>query len=344
MVARPLGEWDVKRVFRPEQGHERMLPNSIGIYSEAPEGEPAGLILEGDNLLLVGEKANFELKGHDQYYNPFEIDENRVNWQGEGIIEIVGGEGTAESSGSIDLTVEYGSLKATLPLKVIGKRDIEVMKFLRDNDSLEVDAEYELGLNLTTSSGKRRNVPFEFVEWQFYGIEADRIEGQNKVRIGSLDEKFKQDGRAGFVIARYEDYGVPYPVITEDFSPTDSSPVIKLTLGEREMEAGEEKMEMDVIPEVINGRTVVPVRFVSEALGSEVLWSREDRRATVIKDKDWIDLWPGDNQMVINGRAQWLDQEPVIRGGRTMLPLRAVGEALDLGVHWESETGNIYLQ
>jgi len=46
-------------------------------------------------------------------------------------------------------------------------------------------------------------------------------------------------------------------------------------------------MELDVPPQIINGRTMVPVRFISEGLGAEVGW--EDKTKTVTITMDSID-------------------------------------------------------
>ncbi|MEW6623624.1 MAG: stalk domain-containing protein [Bacillota bacterium] len=132
----------------------------------------------------------------------------------------------------------------------------------------------------------------------------------------------------------------------------DSSPVtsqaprrtLVLTVGQKELAIDGHVREMDVAPVIVNGRTLVPVRFISEALNSQVLWNGEARNATVIQGKRWIDLWPGDDIMVVDGQRVDLDVAPQLMNGRTMLPLRAVAQALDLTVHWDPATHQITLR
>ena len=45
----------------------------------------------------------------------------------------------------------------------------------------------------------------------------------------------------------------------------------------------EEKVTLEVAPEIKNGRTFVPLRFVTEALGAEVEWVAETKTIVVTK-------------------------------------------------------------
>jgi hypothetical protein len=69
----------------------------------------------------------------------------------------------------------------------------------------------------------------------------------------------------------------------------------ELTVGKKEMRVNGTISKMDVAPVIVNGRTLVPVRFVSQALNSGVLWDGGTRNVTVIRGANWIDLWVGDN-------------------------------------------------
>lgn len=88
----------------------------------------------------------------------------------------------------------------------------------------------------------------------------------------------------------------------------------------------------DQTPVIRNNRTLVPVRFVAEALGREVEWDPADR--SVLIDGGRIILYIGSDRAVIDGRQATLDVESVLIGNRTMIPLRAVAETLDCTVDW----------
>ncbi|MBW5445763.1 hypothetical protein GE107_06745 [Cohnella sp. CFH 77786] len=85
-----------------------------------------------------------------------------------------------------------------------------------------------------------------------------------------------------------------------------------------------------------NGRTMVPVRFVSEKLGGEVKWNNETNSVTIkTADKD-ISLTIGSKTPTVNGQTIELDTAAAKVDGRTMVPLRFVSEALDSKVTWDA--------
>lgn len=47
---------------------------------------------------------------------------------------------------------------------------------------------------------------------------------------------------------------------------------VTLTIGKKEALVGDEPVVLDAVPRVVNGRTMVPVRFISESLGAGVDW------------------------------------------------------------------------
>ncbi len=98
------------------------------------------------------------------------------------------------------------------------------------------------------------------------------------------------------------------------------------------------KMEFDVEPMIIDGRTMVPMRAIFEKLGAEVTWDADTRSITADGGNDLnVKLAIGSNTMYINGKAAEIDVAPVINGGRTLVPLRAVSEAFGVKVVWDGD-------
>lgn len=96
---------------------------------------------------------------------------------------------------------------------------------------------------------------------------------------------------------------------------------------------------MDVSPVVLQGRTVLPVRFAADPLGAETEWNNIDRKVTVTLGSTKLELWIGNNTALVNGVPTPIDPEnaevkPVIMNGRTMLPMRFVTENLGCSVEW----------
>ena len=88
----------------------------------------------------------------------------------------------------------------------------------------------------------------------------------------------------------------------------------------------------DQYPVIRNNRTLVPVRFVAEALGYDVDWDAEER--SVLIDSGKIVLFINSDKAFLDGVQTTLDVEPVIINNRTMIPLRIVAETLDCTVDW----------
>ncbi|WP_312906735.1 stalk domain-containing protein [Tissierella praeacuta] len=121
--------------------------------------------------------------------------------------------------------------------------------------------------------------------------------------------------------------------------------IIGLKGNDKSLAAGNIKLVVDgkditskSMPIVRNGRTLVPVRFVSEELGATVTWNNDDRIVKIEKGNSTISL-KIDSRLV-----QYIDKEekyflsdvaPVIIDGRTYTPLRLVSNALGIGIEWD---------
>ncbi len=92
---------------------------------------------------------------------------------------------------------------------------------------------------------------------------------------------------------------------------------------------------LDIKPIVQNGRTLVPVRFISEKFGASVGWDDITQTVTVKTKTLNISLQIGSTQMLVNGEAVTLDVPAQTIGGRTLIPLRALVEALGKQVFWD---------
>ena len=95
----------------------------------------------------------------------------------------------------------------------------------------------------------------------------------------------------------------------------------------------------DQKPIIQNERTLVPIRFVAEALGYDVEWNETDNSAVI--DNGKIILYIGTNKAKINGKSVTLDVASTIIHDRTMVPLRVIAETLDCSVDWIGETQTV---
>ncbi len=98
-----------------------------------------------------------------------------------------------------------------------------------------------------------------------------------------------------------------------------------------------QKIDFAEEPVVINGRTMVPLRGVFEAIGSSVDWNNSDRRVTALRDRTKVSLVIGVPEISVNDSSKInLDVAPIIRNNYTFIPLRAVSESFGLEVGWNN--------
>lgn len=102
------------------------------------------------------------------------------------------------------------------------------------------------------------------------------------------------------------------------------------------------KVKFDMPPYINkDGRTMVPLRFISENLDSKVSWNSADRSVTIKDESKTIKLYIDKNTASINGKSISLDTKPQIKGQRTMVPLRFISEVMGAEVIWDKNTQKI---
>ena len=88
----------------------------------------------------------------------------------------------------------------------------------------------------------------------------------------------------------------------------------------------------DVSPQLINSRTMVPMRKIFEELGASVEWIVETQTITAKAD-DTIIIMQIDNTVIsVSGKEVVLDVPPMLIESRTLVPVRAVAEGLNADV------------
>ena len=104
------------------------------------------------------------------------------------------------------------------------------------------------------------------------------------------------------------------------------------------------KIEFDVMPQIIEGRTRVPMRKIFEALGAMVTWDDESKTATAKRGNITVKITAMENALYKNDENIELDVPAEIIDGRTVVPLRAVSEAFDTEVLFYADIKTIYIE
>lgn len=126
----------------------------------------------------------------------------------------------------------------------------------------------------------------------------------------------------------------------------DEVQFVKMTVGQTAYSIGEANETMDCEPYIDeNNRTMIPVRFVGQALGAQVAWNAENKTITVQNSENAAIFTIGSNNVdlftidaekgTISSQSKTIDTAAVIKDDRTMLPLRAVAEALGATVNYD---------
>ncbi len=120
--------------------------------------------------------------------------------------------------------------------------------------------------------------------------------------------------------------------------------VLKLVVDQKSMTLDGEERQMDQAPMILDETTMVPIRFVSDALGSAVFWDNGEKRVTVLREDRLVELWIDQQEILLNGSRTKTLVPPTIVGGRTLVPLRLISEAFGWEVHWNNDEKSIILQ
>ena len=129
-------------------------------------------------------------------------------------------------------------------------------------------------------------------------------------------------------------------------NPPDISPLLPIStemrfyIGSSDYYVNDEIKSMDTVPQILESRTVLPIRYVAQPLGATVEWNAAEQKVSIAMGSKTIILFINNNVAVVDGVPKAVDPDnanvkPVIvPPGRTMLPLRFIAEELGCKVDW----------
>lgn len=195
VVARLPGETYAGLVNRPSEGVERSIGNGIGLFSSAPRGELAGLVLsaEDTNIPLKGRRA-ITVKGFDTAYNPVAVDKTEVTWSVEpaSLGTIKDGIFFAEASGQGKIKARLGAVSGELPIRVTGPA--YRLEPAPEQLALSPDQEVTLQVYVRDAQGFRALVDPGDVSWRVLEevgtISAGKFKAAPGAASGALEAQF----------------------------------------------------------------------------------------------------------------------------------------------------------
>lgn len=122
---------------------------------------------------------------------------------------------------------------------------------------------------------------------------------------------------------------------------TQPSILLEMDIGVPNAKIASFTVPLDYPPFIRNNRTLVPIRFVSEAFGCKVQWEATTKKITITRFTDTITLWVGQKQALVNGQEVDLDVAPSLENSTTFVPIRFISEAFGAKVEWFPQTRHI---
>ncbi|MDF2613494.1 MAG: copper amine oxidase-like protein [Clostridia bacterium] len=243
------------------------------------------------------------------------------------------------TSGDLVLDLEATKVTdGTLAIKVKRSSDtastitIENLKFYSDRTVPQGNYKFELGGRALTT------------DWTLEGLNT------NTLGYGSIIEADKTDITIGDTLASHakmvkpvevKDFVIVATANTEDISSNGlKKGTASFVIGSAKYVVNGVEAEMDGAVYLDNGRTMVPVRYVANALGvaaSDIYFA--NGTATVIAGTKTVSLTLGDKVAKLNGvPAKAMVAAPVLKDGRTYVPVAEIGALLGVEATWDAAT------
>lgn len=116
--------------------------------------------------------------------------------------------------------------------------------------------------------------------------------------------------------------------------PSNQLKAQRLEIGSTTAYLGESAFKLSTAPFISSSRTYVPIRFVSERLGSEVSWNQSKKEVTIHKDDTTIRWVVNEKKAIVNGQTVSFDTPLLLKKGSTFVPVRFVSELLESTVEY----------
>ncbi|WP_010246700.1 stalk domain-containing protein [Acetivibrio cellulolyticus] len=148
--------------------------------------------------------------------------------------------------------------------------------------------------------------------------------------------KFTRKFLAVFVLLVYVVMIQPMSAFSSDYSSIISSRLknaIVLCIGTpkayvNNVETVIDNQNTDIMPVIVNGRSLVPVRFISEKLGAQINWNASTSTATILYGDQTASITLNSSKFSLNNSTYNLDAPASSIGGRLYLPLRTMVEKI----------------
>lgn len=127
-------------------------------------------------------------------------------------------------------------------------------------------------------------------------------------------------------------------------TPKAKERIIKMQIGNTKASIDGKETYLSSPPYITSGKTMVPFRFIAEALDAKVSWDQSEKMVTIVKGDVTIFLWIGKNYAIVSGNMTNLSSPPELKNGKTFVPIRFISESLKAKVDWEPLTQTVTIK
>ena len=333
MAVRNLGDIKRTRVTNPERNAaERKVVNGLGVFNTTTNtGVISDVKFENDLNTIVGEQINLKLKSAwDEFLNPIDIKDRTYtvadNSNGANILKGLDYLSITPGKFNLVLTTNKGE---NINKEINIADPSKYSKFTIDTKSKIIKKGMTLDINAKGEYNNRKiKISPRVINYSFEDMTANV--DPNNFKINILDY-----GRNPKIIAKLGNKTSTIALYDE------STRLIKMKINDVNYSINGESKKMDAKPFIKNNRTLVPLRFVVEALGGEVNWDGENRLVSVNSNGKNIELKIDSPIIKIDGKDVKIDQAAIIKRDRTYVPIRFIAENLDMVVNYINESREI---
>ncbi|HEY8347383.1 MAG TPA: stalk domain-containing protein [Symbiobacteriaceae bacterium] len=122
-------------------------------------------------------------------------------------------------------------------------------------------------------------------------------------------------------------------------APTAAMPPVRVSLDGR-------ILSLSPAPQIVDGRTLVPVRGVFEAMGATVTWNQANRSVEVTRGDRYVRIQIGSRLACLNPQcttAATLDVPARLIGNYTFAPVRFIAQAMGFRVDWDQQNRTVLI-
>lgn len=326
MVVQHLGNTSLSTVVAPEgNGMLRPVVNGIGIYNSTPVGPVAGFSTTGPDTMVVGETRSFGVaKAWDANYHALSVtpaDYSITSVNGLGASAGLNYVALHQGTETINITASSGAT-VSRTVNILGEEGLTSLRVETDQFMVSDGSVVHATLYGTKTDGTEVLLDPRVVNWSVEGFTGS---GEN----GYCTITSTGDAANGKIVASLGS------LRGEALLGNNSYNLLDLYVGSTTYWLNGASYSLDQPPVIVNDRTMVPLRLITEALGGQVEWSDNDAPILIDYAGHHIELTIDSTTASVDGVPVETDTPAQLVGSRTLVPIRFVSEQLGMNIVYD---------